>query len=114
MQDRWQYSNQRNTIVAYQGGSTNITVGDVVVAASDGVEIYTGGTGVGTAGGFVYQLISNQFLIFAQGDQPVSGATGVLLLVVVLLWCQLITGGSGYTSPPIVRFLHGAAVMLKQ
>jgi hypothetical protein len=99
------------TIVAYQGGSTNITVGDVVVAASDGIEIYAGGTGVGTAGGFALPTNQQPILdIQAQGDQPGSGATGVATISGgVVNGVSLITGGSGYTSPPIIRFLHGAA-----
>jgi hypothetical protein len=99
------------TVVAYQGGSTSISVGDIVVKASEGIEIYAGGTGSGTAGGFA--LPTNQAPIIeleAQGDQPGSGAGAVASISGgVVNNVSLIVGGTGYTSPPIVRFLHGAA-----
>ncbi len=99
------------TIVAYNGGSTSISVGDIVTNASDGIEIYAGGSGSGTAGGFA--LPNNQAPIVeleAQGDQPGSGAGAVATVSNgVVNGVQIVVGGSGYTSPPIARFLHGAA-----
>jgi hypothetical protein len=97
------------TIVSYQGGSTSISVGNIVIKASDGIEIYDSGTGSGTAGGF--KLPFNQVPVVeieAQGDQPGSGATATCSVTgSTVTGISLVTGGSGYTSPPIVRFLHG-------
>lgn len=92
------------------GGTEVVTSGDIVVKASSGIELYTSGTGVGTAGGF--KLPTTQLpvvQILAQGDQPGSGATASATVVNgVVTGVTLGNGGSGYTSAPVVRFLNGA------
>lgn len=97
------------TIVSYQGGSTSISVGDIVVKASDGIEIYESGTGIGTAGGFKLPVTQVPAVVIeAQGDQPGAGATAIATVSnSVVSGVTLSTGGLGYTSAPIVRFLHG-------
>lgn len=97
------------TIVSYQGGSTSISVGDIVLKASDGIEIYDSGTGSGDAGGFKLPFDQVPVVeIEAQGDQPGAGATATCSVTgSTVTGINLVTGGLGYTSPPIVRFLHG-------
>ena len=96
-------------VVGTFGGTATVTVGDIVVKASDGIEIYTSGSGSGTAGGF--KLPVNQVpvvQILAQGSQPGSGATATCTVSnSVVSSISLTAGGSGYTSAPKVRFLHG-------
>lgn len=98
------------TLAGTFGGTQVVTSGDIVVKASPGVEIYTSGSGQGTAGGF--KLPTTQVptvQILAQGDQPGSGTTATATVSNgVVTGVTLGNGGSGYTSAPIVRFLNGA------
>lgn len=98
------------TIVAYQGGSTTITVGDLVIKASEGIEIYASGSGTGTAGGFALPVTQAPIVeIVPQGSQPGSGATATATASGgVVTSVTLNSGGLNYTSPPIIRFLGGA------
>ncbi len=97
-------------ITGYQGGTTNISIGDIIESASEGPLILDSGTGVGTAGGF--KLPTTQVptvVISPQGQGPGSGATATVSLTNgVVTGINLVSGGSGYTAPPKVRFLHGA------
>lgn len=96
----------KNTI----GGSSTTTVGDIVVKASPGItEVLSSGGGTGTAGGFKLPVTQVPVVeISAQGDQPGSGATATASVAgSVVSALSLTNGGSGYTSAPKVRFLHG-------
>jgi len=93
------------------GGGSSTTTGDIIVKASSGItEVSATGSGVGTAGGFKLPVTQVPVIqISAQGDQPGSGATAVATVAgSVVSGVTLTNGGTGYTSAPKVRFLHGA------
>lgn len=100
---------QTAVITGYQGGTTSISIGDVIESASTGPEIYSAGSGTGTAGGF--KLPTTQVptvVISPQGNTGGSGATAVATVSNgVVTGVTLTSGGSGYTSAPKVRFLGG-------
>jgi hypothetical protein len=97
-------------LLGYAGGTVTTTVGDIVVKASPGIELYSSGSGVGTAGGF--KLPTTQIPIVQitpQGSQGGSGATATCTVSGgVVTGVTLGDGGSGYTSAPNIRFLHGS------
>jgi hypothetical protein len=96
------------TVIGYDGGQTIISVGDIIKNASAGVEIYTSGTGSGSAGGFRLPTHQVPIIVF----EPVSGGTGAAATAIVsnevVSGATLTFGGSGYQTLPNVRFLHGA------
>lgn len=98
------------TITGYVGGTSSISIGDVIEAASDGIQIYSSGTGSGTAGGF--RLPDTQLPtieILPQGNGPGSGATATAVVNGGFVTSVNITSsGSGYLDPPKIRFLGGS------
>lgn len=92
------------------GGTETVTSGDIIIDASSGIQIYASGSGQGTSGGF--KLPTTQVptvQIRAQGDQPGSGATATATVTNgIVSGITLGNGGSGYLSPPTVRFLNGS------
>jgi hypothetical protein len=98
------------TIVGFEGGTTSISIGDIVKSASAGVQILSTGTGTGTTGGF--KLPTTQVptvVISPQGDGPGSGATATATVTNgIVSSLTLNNGGLGYIVSPKVRFLHGA------
>jgi hypothetical protein len=97
-------------LLGESGGNSDLTVGDVVIKASSGIEIYSSGTGIGTAGGFKLPTTQAPVVqILAQGQQTGSGATASCTVSgSVITGVALGNGGSGYVSAPTVRFLGGA------
>lgn len=95
-------------ITSYVGGSTSISVGDIIKSASPGVEIFSTGTGSGASGGFrlpTHQVPVIEFV-------PISGGSGATATATVsnsvVSGVTLNTGGTGYTLSASPRFLHGA------
>lgn len=97
-------------LLGYAGGTLTTTVGDVVVKASPGIQLFSSGSGVGTAGGFKLPVSQVPYVeITPQGSQGGSGAIATCVVSNgVVTGLTLINGGSGYTSAPNVRFLHGS------
>jgi hypothetical protein len=96
------------TITGYVGGTTSTTVGDIIKFAPTGVEIYTPGSGSGTAGGFTLPTTQAPVVVF-EGGGGGSGATATATVTSgVVSGITLTAGGSGYTTAPIVRIIHGA------
>ena len=97
------------TLINIVGGTTITTTGDIVIKASTGVEIYSSGTGVGTAGGFkLPQTQVPTVEVTPQGDLPGSGCTAQATVNGLVVSDVTVTnGGSGYTQAPKVRFLNG-------
>ena len=96
------------TITGYAGGTTNTTIGDIVISASNGVEIYSAGAGTGSTTGFVLPTTQVPTIVF-EGGSPTTVATATAVVSGNRVSSvTLNSGGSGYTSAPTVRFLHGA------
>ena len=98
-------------VTGWQGGEVEITVGDIVIAASNGIQIYSDGTGVGTAGGFRLPTHQIPEVEFSGG----GGGTGASATVSVagsvvsgINFDNTTQGGTGYTDNPQVRIMHGA------
>jgi len=95
-------------IVGYEGGVSSVTVGDIIIAADEDAEIYSSGTGTGSAGGFklpTTQLPVVEILCGGGG----TGATGsVTLSNGVVNSISLDNAGTNYTAVPEVRIKHGA------
>lgn len=100
---------QRAVITGYQGGTSTISIGDIVESASAGPLILATGSGTGTGGGF--KLPTTQVptvSITPQGNLPGSGATATAIVTNgAVTGITLTAGGSGYTVAPKVRFLGG-------
>ena len=100
---------QAKTQIGFIGGTEFTTVGDLVMKASAGIQLYSSGTGTGTAGGFKLPVTQVPVVeIVPQGNQPGSGAAASCTVTnSLVIGVSLGNGGGGYTSPPKVRFLHG-------
>ena len=101
---------QVQKLLGFAGGTITTTVGDIVIKASSGIQIFSNGSGIGTSGGFKLPTTQVPIVeILAQGSQPGSGATATATVSNSAVGgLTLGAGGSGYTSTPKVRFLHGA------
>lgn len=99
-----------SVITGYEGGTTSVSVGDIIKKASNGIEIYTTGTGSGTAGGFKLPTTQVPVVeITPQGSGTGAGATATATISGgIVSGLTLGSGGNGYTAAPKVRFLHGA------
>ena len=96
------------TITGYVGGTTSTTVGDIIKFAPSGVEIYTPGSGSGTSGGFTLPTTQAPVVVFEGGGGGSGAAATATVTSGVVSGITLTSGGSGYTTAPIVRILHGA------
>jgi len=95
-------------ITGYEGGSTGITVGDIVIAGSANVNILTSGSGTGTTGGFKLPTTQVPVVEFLGGGGGTGAAATVTLSGGAVSAINLTNGGSNYTSIPEVRIKHGA------
>ena len=66
-------------IVGYEGGSSSVTVGDLVIAASENVNIFTSGSGSGTTGGFLLPTTQLPEVEFVGGGGGNNAAASVSL-----------------------------------
>lgn len=100
---------QSAVITGYQGGTSSISIGDIIESASSGPLILTSGSGTGTAGGFKLPTTQvPQVVISPQGSGTGSGAAAsVTIANGAITGITLTAGGSGYQSAPKVRFLNG-------
>ena len=94
-------------VTGYEGGTSSVTVGDLIIAADEDSDIYTTGGGTGTAG---FKLPTTQVpeVEFVGG----GGGTGATATVSISGGCvaaiTLGSGGNNYTAVPEVRIKHGA------
>ena len=101
-------------ITGYEGGSTNTTVGDIVIKASgtdnqNGPDIFSSGTGTGSSGGFMLPTTQVPEVEIVSGTSGGSGATATVTLANGFVNTIMKgSGGTGYTSVPEVRIKHGA------
>ena len=95
-------------VVGYEGGSSSVTVGDIVIAASEGVNIFTSGSGSGTTGGFKLPTTQLPEVEFVGGGGGTNAAASVSLTGGKVSGITLDAGGNGYTAVPEVRIKHGA------
>ncbi len=96
-------------VTGYEGGEERDTIGDIILAANDGTNIYASGAGTGAGGGFALPVTQ---VPEVEIDGTGTNGSGASATAVVsggkVTSITLDNGGSGYTSAPIVRIKHGA------
>lgn len=94
-------------ITGWDGGNVSISIGDIIIKASDGVNLFASGTGSGDGGGFKLPYTQVPEVEFEGG-----GGQGAQASVTITDGCvsaiTLDNAGTGYTSAPYVRIKHGA------
>ena len=101
-------------ITGYEGGSSNTTVGDIIIKASgstddNGPSMMLTGTGAGSGGGFklpTTQVPEVEFVNTGTGGS--GGAATVTLTNGMVSAITKTNSGSAYDSAPEIRIKHGA------
>tara|TARA_B100001173_G_scaffold166228_1_gene143733 strand:- start:1365 stop:5183 length:3819 start_codon:yes stop_codon:yes gene_type:complete len=94
-------------ITGYEGGEVNTSIGDIVVSANESTNIFASGAGNGAGGGFKLPTTQVPEVEFVGGGGSGAAATAVVSNEKVTS-ITLDSGGSNYTSAPVVRIKHGA------
>ena len=94
-------------VTGYEGGFVNTTVGDIIVKANDSTDIFASGAGTGAGGGFKLPTTQVPEVEFVGGGGSGAVATAVVSNEKVTS-ITLDSGGSNYTSAPVIRIKHGA------
>ena len=102
------------TITGYEGGTNEISVGDVFIAGSgdadNGVNFFATGSGTGNDGGFKLPTTQVPTVIF-EGGGGGSGATATVQVAGNKIDSLTLTNpGSGYTQAPRVRIVNGVGI----
>jgi hypothetical protein len=101
-------------IIGYEGGTENITLGDVFIAGTgdndNGINFYTSGTGTGSSGGFKLPATVAPTVVFEGGGGGTGATATATVTNGVVTGLTLTNAGSGYTSAPRVRLLGGCGV----
>ena len=98
-------------ITGWQGGETSTTVGDIILKASDGIDIYDSGTGAGDTGGFrlpTHQIPEVEFVNAGTGGSGASATVTVGNSLVSGISLDTPNNSAGYSKNPNVRIKHGA------
>ena len=95
-------------VTGWDGGTTRQTIGDIVVDANAGTEIYASGAGTGDGGGFKLPTTQVPTVEFSGGGGGSGAAATVNISGGKVVGITLTNGGSGYTSAPQVRIRDGA------
>lgn len=101
-------------ITGYEGGTENITVGDVFIAGTgdndNGVNFFSTGSGTGSTTGFKIPTAQVPTVVFEGGGGGTGATATATVSNGVVTGLSLTTSGSGYTSAPRVRLLGGCGV----
>lgn len=98
-------------IIGYDGGSTDLSVGDIIQSASAGITtVSSSGSGVGNSGGFTLPTTQVPTVVIGPPDVG-SGVQATATAVVsggAVTSVTVNNGGSGYNNVPYVYFYGGA------
>ena len=94
-------------ITGWKNEQSITSTGDIVIKASEGIELYASGSGSGDGGGFALPVTQVPEVEFVGGGGNGAAATAVVSGGKVTS-ITLDNGGTGYTSAPQVRIKHGA------
>ncbi len=94
-------------ITGYEGGEVSTSVGDIIIDANESTDIFASGAGNGAGGGFKLPTTQVPEVEFVGGGGSGAAATAVVSNEKVTS-ITLDSGGSNYTSAPVVRIKHGA------
>ena len=94
-------------ITGWKNEQSITTNGDIVIKASEGIELYASGSGSGDGGGFALPVTQVPTVEFVGGGGQGAAAT-VTVAGEKVTGITLDNGGTGYTAAPQVRILHGA------
>ena len=94
-------------ITGWKNEQSITTTGNIVIKASEGIELYASGSGTGDGGGFALPVTQVPTVEFDGGGGNGAAAT-VTVADGKVTGITLTNGGTGYTAAPQVRILHGA------
>jgi len=101
-------------ITGYEGGITTVSVGDVITKGSAtaddwDIDVYSSGSGQGTAGDFKLPTATPDVYIVGGGATTAATATCTLSGSNTVTSVTLASGGAGYQEIPYVYIMNGAA-----
>ena len=94
-------------ITGWKNEQTITSTGDIVIKASEGIELYASGSGTGDGGGFALPVTQVPTVEFVGGGGSGAAAT-VTVAGGKVTGITLDNGGTQYTSAPQVRIIDGA------
>ena len=94
-------------ITGWKNEQTITSTGDIVIKASEGIELYASGSGTGDGGGFALPVTQVPTVEFVGGGGSGAAAT-VTVAGGKVTGITLDNGGTQYTSAPQVRIVDGA------
>jgi len=94
-------------ITGWENEQTITSTGDIVIKASEGIELYASGSGTGDGGGFALPVTQVPTVEFVGGGGSGAAAT-VTVAGGKVTGITLTNGGTQYTSAPQVRIIDGA------
>ena len=95
-------------VTGYEGGTSSVTTGDLIIAADTKSDIYTSGSGTGDNGGFELPTTQLPVVEFVGGGGGTGATATVSLSGGAVADITLTSGGTNYTAVPEVRIKHGA------
>ena len=96
-------------VVGWIGGETTLIEDPLLIAGSEDVDVYTSGTGIGTAGGFKLPETQVPEVEFLAGGGGGDGAAATVQIANgKVTGITKTNGGAGYGDAPRVRIKHGA------
>ena len=95
-------------ITGWDGGNVSISIGDIIIKASDGVNLFASGTGSGDGGGFKLPYTQVPEVEFEGGGSGSGAQASVTITDGCVSGITLDNAGTNYTSAPYVRIKHGA------
>tara|TARA_B100001250_G_scaffold267932_1_gene231134 strand:- start:232 stop:4098 length:3867 start_codon:yes stop_codon:yes gene_type:complete len=94
-------------ITGWKNEQSITSTGDIVIKASEGIELYASGSGTGDGGGFALPVTQVPTVEFVGGGGSNAAATATVADGKVT-GITLTNGGTGYTAAPQVRIIDGA------
>ena len=94
-------------ITGWKNEQSITSTGDIVIKASEGIELYASGSGSGDGGGFALPVTQVPTVEFVGGGGSNAAAT-VTVADGKVTGITLTNGGTGYTAAPQVRIIDGA------
>lgn len=95
-------------VTGYEGGSSNVVPGELIIDADPKSQIYTSGSGVGNAGGFKLPTTQVPEVEIVGGGGGTGATATVSLSGGAVADITLGSAGANYTAVPEVRIKHGA------
>ena len=95
-------------ITGWENEQSITSTGDIVIKASEGIELYASGSGSGDGGGFALPVTQVPTVEFVGGGGGSGAAATATVAGGKVTGITLDNGGTGYTAAPQVRIIDGA------